>query len=65
MKRRRKRDPTICRRGIEQMDPYMIVKNEIEMLKAPNQTVAPQKSPYSKAVERWCRYEYFYSTIDK
>lgn len=65
MKRRWKRDPTICRRGIESMNPYEIVKNEIETLKLPNQTTIVKENQYSKTVERWVRWEYFYSTIDK
>jgi hypothetical protein len=28
MKRRKKRDPTICRKGIEGMDPYTLIKDE-------------------------------------
>lgn len=32
MKRRRKRDPTICRRGVEGMNPYCIVRDESESL---------------------------------
>lgn len=67
MKRRRKRDPTICRKGLEQMNPYIIIKDESELLKTPNQALnqALQQSQYSKLVEKWCRYEYFYSSIDK
>jgi len=66
MKRRRKRDPTICRRGLDKMDPYLLVKNEIEMLKSPNQALSNiQQIPFSKGVEKWCCYEYFYSCIDK
>lgn len=67
MKRRKKRDPTICRKGIEQMDPYLIIKDESEMLKAPNQlSLAALTQPqYSKLVEKWCRFEYFYSSVDR
>ena len=65
MKRRRKRDPTINRRGLEMMDPYLLVRNEIDMLKSPNQSSTSSQTQYSKSVERWWCYEYFYSSIDK
>ena len=53
MKRRRKRDPTINRRGLEMMDPYLLVRNEIDMLKSPNQSSTSSQTQYSKSVERW------------
>jgi len=31
MKRRRKRDPTICRKGVDNMNPYCIIKDEGEL----------------------------------
>jgi hypothetical protein len=32
MKRRRKRDPTICRRGVDNMNPYCVIRDESENL---------------------------------
>lgn len=49
------------------MDPYLIIKDESEMLKAPNQLAisAFTQPQYSKLVEKWCRFEYFYSSVDR
>jgi CDGSH-type Zn-finger protein len=59
MKRRRKRDPTICRRGVDNMNPYCVIRDE--MIKDD----LNKNNKYSKNVEKWCRYEYFYSSMDK
>ena len=49
------------------MDPYLIIKDESEMLKTPNQLSLSslQQPQYSKLVEKWCRFEYFYSGVDR
>ncbi|CAI2361399.1 unnamed protein product [Moneuplotes crassus] len=73
IKRWRKRDSTFIRRGIEGMNPYCIIREESDDYQWANNGYSnnpadmkrdPSKT-YSTLVAKWCRYEYFYSNLDK
>jgi hypothetical protein len=50
------------------MNPYCVIHDESENLGFSNEMIKAdlnKNKQYSKNVEKWCRYEYFYSSMDK
>ncbi|CDW86505.1 protein always early 2-like [Stylonychia lemnae] len=66
-KRQIKANKSICRRGVQEMNPYIMVQDDQDTGAQLSKNIPnpPSSIEYSKLVTRWMRCEYFYSWIDR